>query len=667
MEKIFIYVSFLLVFKAGLAQNNFTDLVKKTEKAVVTVNTFNADGTALKVGTAFFIEESGILLSNYHVFSEAYSATIKTSEGKEYQVNKTISYNKELDLIKISITNSLNEHFPKLEMALSQPVKGEDIFVIGTPGGFESSVSKGIVSGIRDIPDAGRLFQITAPISPGSSGSPVLNMQGKVFGIASLQYQEGQNLNFAIDIKLVNKLKEATETLSKSSNVFPSKGEKIDALKYFEDKAISLTLLEQLDLISEYINSYPNDYMGYLIRAVLVYNNPFFRPEVETNSDFKQKMIECLVLSDKDFAKALQLSSNKSLIYYYRGISKFNQQEYYNPKLIGWDLKNALADLNRCNDSERGFENRTFHNYSKYEYIGDIKREMKDFGGAIAAYKQAIFNFPERKRIYQLYNKCAEIYYYELHEIKKASTNNEIAFSYLDISKIKVDILFYDWDMFILRANIRIELNDLSGALADVNFVLQCGCMEAINPYNHFLRAAILSEMDGDPYEIISSLSKAIDYTENEESRATYYDMRSIRYYLTEQYQLALIDKNKYFELTPPSKLKASDYNDRAKIKDELKDYVGALRDINKAIELDYKIANYHNTKAGILSGLNDKIGAVKEYDKAIELNPKESHYYIMRGYAKYDSNKIGACADWSKAGEMGDYSAYDLISKYCH
>jgi hypothetical protein len=37
-----------------------------------------------------------------------------------------------------------------------------------------------------------------------------------------------------------------------------------------------------------------------------------------------------------------------------------------------------------------------------------------------------------------------------------------------------------------------------------------------------------------------------------------------------------------------------------------------------------------------------------------------------MRGFAKYDSDKMGACADWSKAGEMGDYSAYDLIEKYC-
>ena len=68
----------------------------------------------------------------------------------------------------------------------------------GSPLGLENTVSDGIVSAIRDVPDFGKVIQITAPISPGSSGSPVLNMQGEVIGIASFQMVEGQNLNFAI-------------------------------------------------------------------------------------------------------------------------------------------------------------------------------------------------------------------------------------------------------------------------------------------------------------------------------------------------------------------------------------------------------------------------------------------------------------------------------------
>jgi len=63
---------------------------------------------------------------------------------------------------------------------------------------LEKTVSDGIISAIREVPGYGKLIQITAPISPGSSGSPVLNMKGEVIGIATFQMIEGQNLNFAI-------------------------------------------------------------------------------------------------------------------------------------------------------------------------------------------------------------------------------------------------------------------------------------------------------------------------------------------------------------------------------------------------------------------------------------------------------------------------------------
>jgi tetratricopeptide (TPR) repeat protein len=78
--------------------------------------------------------------------------------------------------------------------------------VYGSPLGLGNTVSDGIVSAIRDIPDFGKVIQITAPISPGSSGSPVLNMNGEVIGIAFFQMIEGQNLNFAIPSEKITSL-----------------------------------------------------------------------------------------------------------------------------------------------------------------------------------------------------------------------------------------------------------------------------------------------------------------------------------------------------------------------------------------------------------------------------------------------------------------------------
>jgi len=83
---------------------------------------------------------------------------------------------------------------------------GERIIVYGSPLGLEKTVSDGIVSAIREVPGHGTLIQITAPISPGSSGSPVLNMKGEVIGIATFQFIKGKNLNFAIPSKRVARL-----------------------------------------------------------------------------------------------------------------------------------------------------------------------------------------------------------------------------------------------------------------------------------------------------------------------------------------------------------------------------------------------------------------------------------------------------------------------------
>lgn len=74
---------------------------------------------------------------------------------------------------------------------------GETVFAVGNPKGLEGTFSQGIVSSIRDI-DNKQLLQITAPISPGSSGGPVLNSKGEVVGVSVATFKGGQNLNFAI-------------------------------------------------------------------------------------------------------------------------------------------------------------------------------------------------------------------------------------------------------------------------------------------------------------------------------------------------------------------------------------------------------------------------------------------------------------------------------------
>lgn len=89
---------------------------------------------------------------------------------------------------------------------------------IGSPEGFEGTFSQGVVSGVRERRGE-RLLQISAPISPGSSGGPILDQSARVVGISVLIYREGQNLNFAIPSDYLSKLLAHTSALQPLSEL----------------------------------------------------------------------------------------------------------------------------------------------------------------------------------------------------------------------------------------------------------------------------------------------------------------------------------------------------------------------------------------------------------------------------------------------------------------
>ena len=116
----------------------------------------------------------------------------------------------------------------------------------------------------------------------------------------------------------------------------------------------------------------------------------------------------------------------------------------------------------------------------------------------------------------------------------------------------------------------------------------------------------------------------------------------------------------------------AEDFYQLGVKKNQLQDYEGAIQDYTKAIELNssYPVAYIYISRGNSKSELKDYYGAIEDYTKAIDINPKEAKAYYNRGLAKRSAkllrDKKGACLDWSRAGELGDMDAYDLISRYC-
>ena len=186
-------------------EKDLPTIFAQTKHSVVLIKTFDRKDKSLGIGSGFFINAGGHLISNRHVFRNAHRAEVESLRGK-FPVRKVVAESSDCDLVRLAVDIGSSGVTP-LKISDSLPRIGEKVLVIGNPLGLESTVSDGIVSALRELEPFGTVIQITSPISPGSSGSPVLNMQGEVIGVATFQLREGQNLNFAIPIDRLKEMK----------------------------------------------------------------------------------------------------------------------------------------------------------------------------------------------------------------------------------------------------------------------------------------------------------------------------------------------------------------------------------------------------------------------------------------------------------------------------
>ena len=207
--------NWLVMTVPSTAETELTKLVNEIRPAVVTVIVYDINQQVAGIGSGFFIDKDGHLITNYHVLDGRYTAEVKTADGNAYPIKMIVADNRAADLVKVRV-DIPRKKFKWVETADRLPSIAEQILVVGSPMGLEQTVSEGIVSSIRTIPTVGEFFQMSAPISPGSSGSPVINLKGQVVGVATFQMIRGQNLNFAVSTKSIKKLKPVKAGISMS-------------------------------------------------------------------------------------------------------------------------------------------------------------------------------------------------------------------------------------------------------------------------------------------------------------------------------------------------------------------------------------------------------------------------------------------------------------------
>ena len=206
-----ISVAFMIAAAAPVAGDDLKGLARDASTSVLKLRVLDGAGREIGSGTGFFVSTDGLLVTNRHVIDAAHQVEAVPAEGAPYPVRGIVAQDAVNDLAVLRLDAGPSRPLPLAAGAMPEP--GERVVVLGGPLGLAGSLSEGIVAAIRDPSEVERrrsgrspLLQITAAISPGSSGSPVMKLDGEVVGVVVSQFGVGQNLNFAVPVAAVHAL-----------------------------------------------------------------------------------------------------------------------------------------------------------------------------------------------------------------------------------------------------------------------------------------------------------------------------------------------------------------------------------------------------------------------------------------------------------------------------
>jgi tetratricopeptide (TPR) repeat protein len=428
-------------------------LVKKIENSVFTVLATDKNGKEFSQGSGFVIESNGVCITNFHVLENAQGGYVQNKNGEKFSITKVIDYNANCDLVKFKIDNK-GRQFYALPLSMTKPQKGEEIVSLSTPIGLEQTLSNGIVSSIRETELYGTVIQMTAPISHGSSGSPVLNRKGEVLGVSTFGYEEGQSLNFAVstlNFSKINKiqninLQDITRDPLETPNIKKARAailegnyEKVFELTGIEFKKdptnhLALFLTGQALFAVEEFESAANVFSNAIVLAPEIANYyNFCGLAIRRLGDIKFKAGNH---APEEFMSALQ--------FYDKAISLENDPNYYYNKgrlifelYFTYRLLNSSVLYDAMNDFNNSIQ---LDPYSEMSYVGraEVKQNLSDYWGTISDCDRAIAINPYYYRSYQIRGDTKG---YFLEDYQAGIKDLDVALSLVETDRERADIL----------------------------------------------------------------------------------------------------------------------------------------------------------------------------------------------------------------------------------
>jgi len=245
------------------AQISAKEIYERYKDRVYLITSYNSKNEPSSFGTGFLYKNSYII-TNYHVVEDARSIKVKPLHGKTEEEGAAVIYaNKKSDWVVLDLFHNFTakdpEPFPAVQLA-AKAQTGDPVTVIGNPEGLTGSLTTGVVSSTRSE-DGTDWIQISAPISHGSSGSPVFDGTGHWIGVATLFFKEGQNLNFATPSKqIVDQIESGEKTKQIQLPLKPPVSGREDYLEYIH-KSQSDNLQERKEAIKGFnslLDEYPD-------------------------------------------------------------------------------------------------------------------------------------------------------------------------------------------------------------------------------------------------------------------------------------------------------------------------------------------------------------------------------------------------------------------------
>lgn len=255
MKKTTLLLICFLNFGIGYSQDTKT-IAKNVLNSTTSIISKDANFQILGLGSGFIIGD-GLVVTNVHVIEGAKSIYIKQNNSSiEIKSTGYVAIDKINDLVILKIPSLIGQ---SLSFSYTNPEIGEVVYVGGNPSGLTGTFSDGLISGIRTF-DNRKLIQISAPISPGSSGGPVVNKNSELIGISVGGMKEGQNLNFCIPVEYLIKLKQNIGALSS-----------FNLAKSVEDKNSAYSGIREGVTVRDI--HFKDSYHGYELESLSVFNN----------------------------------------------------------------------------------------------------------------------------------------------------------------------------------------------------------------------------------------------------------------------------------------------------------------------------------------------------------------------------------------------------------